>query len=341
MRKFTGLLLFVVLCIGLFALAYAEGVSPSCYAPILRDWNAKDEKELQQNILKYWKELGPREWSEINAPRKQPVSFRLGGTTKELIATHKDWDIAIVSSKDADLQKLADEGLIINYEYLPHDEVALHQWLLPKAVQEKLPDHPLFVYAVFCYDYDAETDEAIFLICNKKNRPARAWLGWAMQILKGRSADTVRALEGVCRVNDWTQHGVLEKTVNDLLNNPNDWDWVSLRIDVNDHLEALDQADLLYDFSQNVYWTERKPDWLESNGLFSMDSRMIGIPYNPIIGNETTYEPNTMLVFIVNAKSANLSRALEYAKHFVKSYEWIYDVIKTGWSDPEIEKNMV
>lgn len=65
---------------------------------------------------------------------------------------------------------------------------------------------------------------------------------------------------------------------------------------------------------------------------------MIGIPYNPIITGE--YEPDTILVFIVNAKSAHSKRALEYAKHFVKSYEWVYNVIETGWSDPDIEKSM-
>ena len=107
-------------------------------------------------------------------------------------------------------------------------------------------------------------------------------------------------------------------------------------IDETDRLEALDQEGLLYDFSQDSYWVGREPAWQEPKGLFSADGRMIGIPYNPIITGE--YEPDTILIFIVNAKSAHSKRALEYAKHFVKSYEWVYNVIETGWSDPDIEK---
>ncbi|MEG0494486.1 MAG: hypothetical protein RR696_14935, partial [Clostridia bacterium] len=68
--------------------------------------------------------------------------------------------------------------------------------------------------------------------------------------------------------------------------------------------------------------------WPEPKGIFSSDGRMIGIPYNPIITGE--YESNTVLLFIVNAKSEHCSQALAYAKHFIKSYEWLYDAIKTG-----------
>ena len=120
-------------------------------------------------------------------------------------------------------------------------------------------------------------------------------------------------------------------------------DWAKandMKLDFNStsfsHPLSGDQKGLLYDFSQDSYWVDREPAWQEPKGLFSADGRMIGIPYNPIITGE--YEPNTILVFIVNAKSAHSKRALEYAKHFVKSYEWVYNVIETGWSDPDIEK---
>ncbi|MEG1155957.1 MAG: hypothetical protein RSD94_08790 [Acinetobacter sp.] len=58
-------------------------------------------------------------------PRSLPLNIRLGGTTEELIDDKKDWDMAIVSSKDVNLQTLADEGL----------------------------------------NYNAQTDDATFLIC--------------------------------------------------------------------------------------------------------------------------------------------------------------------------------
>lgn len=69
-----------------------------------------------------------------------------------------------------------------------------------------------------------------------------------MQILKKRGPDRTRALEGICRVNDWTQTGVPPCSVDELLQMQNDWDWASLRIDETDRLEALDQEGLLYDF---------------------------------------------------------------------------------------------
>lgn len=297
---------------------------------------AKDGKDLEQKILEYWRTNAPGWEAGLYTPQKRSMTFRLGGTTEELIEDYRNWDIAIVSSKEVNLQKLADEGVVISCAYDPSLGLSLHHWLLPEAVQKKLPIHPLYDYMVYCYDYNPQTDEAIFLVCNEKKRPAGSRESWVMQMLKKRGPDRTRALEGICRVNDWTQTGVPPCSVDELLQMQNDWDWASLRIDETDRLEALDQEGLLYDFSQDSYWVDREPAWQEPKGLFSADGRMIGIPYNPIITGE--YEPNTILVFIVNAKSAHSLRALEYAKHFVKSYEWVYNVIETGWSDPDIEK---
>lgn len=336
MKKFFAGLFIAVLCIALIVLAYAEEESAPCYTPVLMDWDAKDGKDLEQKILEYWRTNAPGWEAGLYTPQKRSMTFRLGGTTEELIEDYRNWDIAIVSSKEVDLQKLADEGVVISCAYNPSLGLSLHHSLLPEAVRKKLPIHPLYDYMVYCYDYNPQTDEAIFLVCNEKKRPAGSREGWVMQILKKRGPDRTRALEDICRVNDWTQMGVPPCTVDELLQMQNDWDWASLRIDETDRLEALDQEGLLYDFSQDSYWVGREPAWQEPKGLFSADGRMIGIPYNPIITGE--YEPNTILVFIVNAKSAHSLRALEYAKHFVKSYEWVYNVIETGWSDPDIEK---
>ena len=62
---------------------------------------------------------------------------------------------------------------------------------------------------------------------------------------------------------------------------------------------------------------------------------MIAIPFDRITGSDTS--PHSMRVFIVNAKSPNLARTLEYAKHFIKCCEWIYD-IPADWRNVEIEK---
>lgn len=335
-KRLVGMLV-VIMCIISFSLAYAEKARIPCYMPVLEAWNAKDGEELETNILEYWR-TNAEDWAtSIYESKKRFMTFRLGGTTKELIADHKEWDIAIVSSKDVDLQQLADEGVIIHHSYEPTDLLCLNHWLLPDAVRQKLPVHPLFEYAVYCYDYNNQTDEAIFIICNDKDRPAGSREGWSYQILKRRGVEQVRALEGICVVNDWTQEGVNPRTPDELIQRSEEWDWASIRIGANDKLEALDQAGLLYDFSQDAYWAGREEAWPEPKGIFSSDGRMIGIPYNPIITGE--YESNTVLLFIVNAKSEHCSQALAYAKHFIKSYEWLYDAIKTGsYENPDIVK---
>lgn len=312
----------------------AETSIPDYCMPILEAWGAKDGKELQLSILEHWKSLAPKSWERVYTPRKRPISFQMGGTTKELVANHKKWDVAIVSSKNVDLQKLADEGVILSMSHCPTDLLPLHQWLLPKEVQKKLPAHPLFVYAIYCYDYNPQTDEAIFLIANDKHRPVCSREGWMLQIQKGRSADQIRTVESISLANEWVQEGIPEWTEAELLKRTEEWDWAILRIDPNDKLEMLDREGILFDFSQDIYWADRNPAWAEPNGLFSSDGRMIAVPYDPIITGRNP--PDKISVFVVNAKSEYLLRALEYAKHFVKSYEWLYSVIQSGWQNPDI-----
>lgn len=340
MKRFISLLIMICLLLPSFALAKSkpkEQPIPDFCKPILEAWGATNAKELAESIRTHWRENATKDWAQsLYTEKNRPLAFKLGGATQELIASHKEWDIAIVSSKEVDLQKLADEGVIIPYPYEPASELCLNHWLLPERVQKKLPVHPIYEYVVYCYDYNVQTDEAVFLICNDKHRPAGSREGWATQILKRRDINKTRALEDLCRVNDWTQEGVQQWTMEDLLEKQDDWDWACLRIDENDKLEILDQAGLLYDFSQDAYWVDREPDWDEPKGLFSADGRMIAIPYDPFVTGE--YEPNTIIVFVINAKNAFSLSALEYAKHFVKSYEWIHHVVKTDWSDPDIEK---
>ena len=170
MKKWISVMLLLVLMLGCTSAVAAkkQAVIPDFCNPILERWGATNEKELQQAILTYWEENNPKEWPSIHKNVKTPVSFQFGGTTKELIATHNDWDVAIVSSKNVDLQKLADAGCLVRREGHPLERYALHQWLLPEAVQNMLPKHPLYYYAVYCYSYNATNNEALLLSATPK-----------------------------------------------------------------------------------------------------------------------------------------------------------------------------
>ena len=57
---------------------------------------------------------------------------------------------------------------------------------------------------------------------------------------------------------------------------------------------------------------------------------MIAVPYGELIYNK----PKEISLFVVNAQSPALPKALAYAKHFIKGAEWSY----SGYQDPEIGK---
>lgn len=107
MKKMIALFASLVFLCSTFTLAVCEetGVSPRI-ASILNAWNAKDGKELRLRILDYWNEHSD------GTHFSWPLNIRLGGTTVDLINEPESWDLAIVSSKDVDLQELADAGLI-------------------------------------------------------------------------------------------------------------------------------------------------------------------------------------------------------------------------------------
>lgn len=325
MKKNAALLMIIAL-IGVFfySFSFAEGKLPSRYVPILEAWDANDGKELRLRILEYWNESlkhGSLSW---------PMNIRFGGTTKELIDEKESWDLAIVSSKDVDLQKLADEGLIMSRGYVPSDALALHQWLLSDALQNQLPVDPILMYDIYCYEYDALTNDATLFICQenmgqKKNSP-RTPHTFALAILNRRSADKVRMVEGLSRVicssnaMKGSPDELLQRSPDELLLNPKDWDIAEILIHDESELDALDQAGLLYDFSQDAYWLSRNMEWPVPNGIFGSDGRMIAIPYVP--WRDT--EPGSFWVSVVNAQCPNIPQALAYAKHFVQSSEWLY-----------------
>ncbi len=326
----------LLFCLASPARAAQEEIPGFC-KPILEAWGASNEQELQDAILTYWENNQPQGWNHLHKGAKVSPSFQLGGSTKDLIANQKKWDIAIVSSKDVNLQQLADAGCIIRQEGHPLDRFALHQWLLPKAVQNMMPEHPLYYYAVYCYAYEYATNEAIFILCNEKG-PSKyfRYNPWALTLLQSRSAGQTRAVEGICRTFDWAAFEMpeLSFTEEELIEQARDWDWAILHIHKEYRLEKLDAAGLLYDFSQDEYWTNRKPEWKRENptAVFSKDGRMIAIP-----NGENLYNgPDERCVFVINAKSPAIPQALAYAKHYIQSYDWA-NALESS-CNPELEK---
>ena len=93
-------MLLLVLMLGCTSAVAAkkQAVIPDFCKSILDRWGATNGKELAQAVLDHWYQTQP-----IAAPRfhysiTTMPRFRLGGTTKELIRSKKDWDVAIVSS---------------------------------------------------------------------------------------------------------------------------------------------------------------------------------------------------------------------------------------------------
>ena len=332
--SFVLTFLYLLLCMRAPAYAAQKEIPDFC-KPILESWGATNAKELTAAILDYWEKAQPKHWKGLHKTIKKPVAIRFGGNTKQLIKDAKNWDIAIVSSKEVDMQKLLDAGVLIKRGASPCNETALYQWCLSEAVQAKLPQHELYYYAVYCYSYDGATDEAVFLVCNKKGRPLRATVTWAWQILARRTPEQVRAVEGISRTFDWERFAMpeLSATQEELIEHPDAWDWAFLRVKQGEKLEKLDQAGLLYDFAQDEYWASRAPEWEAPNGLFSDDGRMIAIPYVDRIYDGA----GEMSLFVVNAHSSVLSNALAYAKHYIKTYEWD-DQLPIYYENPEIVK---
>jgi len=308
---------------------------PDFCKPILEAWGATNEKELMDAMLKWREENLPKSWRGQHKGAKTPIAFQLGGTTEELIKTHKKWDVAIVSSKEADLQALMEAGLISCAERwaTPVTFYALEQAAYPEAVQQKLPNDPLYYYCVYCYSYNPDTDEAIFVFWNQKARPVRWGNHAARQLLERRTPEEIRAVEGLCRKIDWENFGMPELTATEeeLIAHPEEWDWAFLRINKDYKLDKLDAAGLLYDFSQEEYWATRNPDWESPSGIWNEEGKLIAIPYR----NLTYDQKNEISVFVVNAKSPVIPRALEYGKHYIKSYEWHSFGRFTHYSDPE------
>ena len=334
--------LLLTLCVSLLFCACAEAETiPSLYQPILDQWGATNGDELRKNICQYWMDTTTDSHPKQFLPKYYPATIRFGGTTEELIQDKKNWDLAIVSSKEVDLFRLAEEDLISKDSHFPDNTQALRQWLLPEKLQELIPTESRFVYSVFVYDYHEQTDEAIFLITQpntgRKFSHPRAGYPLAEAIMDRRPAANARATQGIAYVEDEIQYGVFDWTVEKLLSMPDDWDVACLSIKDPSELDALDQAGLLYDLSQDAYLASRQAivpyaveypgKYLEiPKGLFSQDGRMIAIPSRIRAIND----PISESVVIVNARSQQMDRCMTFVQHLLKSWEW-------WWTTPTSE----
>lgn len=365
MKKIVAMLLALVMvicvtCMLVPSLAFAKNKAeepiPERYASIGEAWNATTTEALHLNIIEYWK-ASATSHPKAYAAKHFPCSIRFGGTTKELIADKENWDLAIVSSKDVDLQVLADEQLIMCTGYNPSNAFALHQWLLPKELQSMLPNDPLMLYYVYVYDYDVQTDEAVFLVCQaaisrKKNGP-RQPQRFAAEIMRVRPVETTRALEGIRQISAWTVEklGTADQvrategmrppdawTEDDLIAHADEWDVAIIMMDIDDKLDKLNQAGLLYDFSQNDYFLSRtsiRPYERECgnnycelrNGVFNEEGQMIGIPCIERIRADADTEG----MLILNAQSAVTEKALAYSIHLMKSMDWTWTAENKMW----------
>lgn len=293
-------------------------------ASILEAWNARDGQELRTHILSYWNE-------NLDGNRLSwPLNIRLGGTTEELISRPESWDLAIVSSQEVDLRALADAGLLEAYPNVPFMTANLHQWMLPDELKALLPDDPLLVYEVYVYDYDCMAGEATLLICQantgkKKNHP-RNPDSFAVALLGRRSADIVRAVEGISRIEATFSSrkiepgNLLEWPIDELVKRPQDWDVANILIQSESDLAALDEAGLLRDLSQDASWLDRSYDWPVPNGVYAGEGRLIAIPYIPYTGPAK----DGFWVTAVNTRCMDFSKAMAYLTHWIKSNEWAY-----------------
>ncbi|MEG2186425.1 MAG: hypothetical protein RR085_03840, partial [Clostridia bacterium] len=202
MKKIIAAILVLTLVFSVASAAIAGDVNfnnvPIHYPQILDAWNASNSDELYHHILEYW-QASATEYPQAFTAKHQPLSIKIGGNTKELIAEKSKWDLAIVSSKDVDLQALANEKLIMSTGNNPSNVFALHQWLLPEKMIHLLPKDPLMLYYIYIYDYDIQLDEATFIICQdnigrKRNHP-RGPDEFAAEIMQRRSVNAVRTLE--------------------------------------------------------------------------------------------------------------------------------------------------
>ena len=130
MKRRSCILSLLLLC---FATAFAKADThvvtnipiPDRYRPILEVCGAENEEEMFEKLVQFTTVVDPERARRLpNWCKQEPIQIHYGGTTKELLADKK-WDLAIVSSKDVDLQALAEKR--IYYGQFGFSEPTFHQ----------------------------------------------------------------------------------------------------------------------------------------------------------------------------------------------------------------------
>ena len=306
---FLMLAIFVLWASWVYALAESEAYD---YSQIWESFDVNSSEEMYEETLAYLRSLDPGAWAMTK--EYFPCNIRYGGTTKELLTDWKNWDLAVVSSKDVDLRALVDQkDLIEKYPVSLTSDIALHQYRVPENLRELLPKSKKWNYRVLFYDYNAQQDEAMMLVVNGKGKGIVQYALTGL-MLENRPAEKIRAIEGLREVTYWT--------VEDLLAAPNDWDVACIAIDQADKLRPLDEAGLLYDFAQDSYFATREPTQesgkrILAPGMYSDDGRMIGIPYNA----SYPHEEESYQTVLVNVQSAYMNASIAYARKLVQGWD--------------------
>ena len=329
MKQWICLLLGICLLFGTTAMAAKkEQPIPERFAAVMEVCNATTIKEMHQNLIDYIRVT----WDDSYTTSNMPLVVRFGGTTKELIADKRNWAMAVVSTKDVDIQKLLDNNMIKRWSFSPTDPSVPCLWLVPSSLRTFKPKDLSYSYSIYFFDYDAQTDDATVLLFNEKYALTDSI--FAQALLDMRSAEQKRAMEGIARVNSWT--------VEKLIENPDDWDTAQIMVSYPNGLEQLDQAGMLLDLSQSPYLASRKSiekgvggwDGMP-NGIFSADHRMIGVPCLPFMASDNRRKADETQVLIVNAKSNYIDAAIRYVEYNVKGME----IMVTHPDDETLEKN--
>ena len=148
-----------------------------------------------------------------------------------MIADKRNWAMAVVSTKDVDIQKLLDSNMIKHWSFSALDPSVLSLRLIPPALRPYRPKDLTQSYDIFYFDYDAQTDDATVLIFNE-NYPITETL-FARALLDMRSTKQKRAMEGIARVSGWT--------VEELIAKPQDWDIAEVLVPYPDEMCIRDR----------------------------------------------------------------------------------------------------
>ena len=90
------------------ALAESEAYD---YSQIWESFGVNSSEEMYEETLAYLRSQNPGAWAITK--EYLPCNIRYGGTTEELLADWKNWDLAVVSSKDVDLRALVERKDLI------------------------------------------------------------------------------------------------------------------------------------------------------------------------------------------------------------------------------------